>query len=50
LDNIIVKQIPGTPFEQVEQQRQAIRDKYAIMQNEINGAQHPQELKDILGI
>lgn len=50
LDAIIMKQIPGQSFESVEQQRQAIRDKYAVMQTEINAAQAPQELKDILGL
>ncbi len=50
LDAIIMKQIPGQSFESVEQQRQVIRDKYAVMQNEINAAQDPQELKNILGI
>lgn len=50
LDAVIMKQIPGYSFESVEQQRQAIRDKYAAMQNDINAAQDPQELKNILGI
>jgi hypothetical protein len=50
LDAIIMKQIPGQSVDSVEQQRQAIRDKYAVMQTEINAAQDPQELKDILGI
>jgi hypothetical protein len=50
LDAVIMKQIPGHSFESVEQQRQAVRDKYAVMQTEINAAQDPQELKDILGL
>jgi hypothetical protein len=50
LDAIIMKQIPGQSADSVEQQRQAIRDKYAVMQNDINAAQAPQELKNILGI
>ncbi len=50
LDAIIMKQIPGQSFESVEQQRQVIRDKYAVMQNEINSAQTPEEIKKALGI
>lgn len=50
LDAVIMKQLPGHSFDSVEQQRQAIRDKYAVMQNDINAAQDPQELKNILGI
>lgn len=50
LDEIIMKRIPGQSFDSVEQQRQLIRDKYAVMQDAINAAQDPQELKNILGI
>jgi hypothetical protein len=50
LDKVIMKQIPGTDVGAVESQRQAIRDKYAAMQIEIDAAQDPQELKNILGV
>lgn len=50
LDAVIVKQLPGVPFEDVEAQRQLIRDKYATMQNEIDAAQTPEDLKTILGV
>ena len=32
LDAVIAKQIPGTDVQQVEAERQTIRDKYAAMQ------------------
>ena len=38
LDELIAKQIPGTPTEQVEVARQAIRDKYAVVQTQIDAA------------
>ena len=47
-DNIIMKQIPGNSFQEAEAARQAIRDKYAVMQTQIDVAQTPEELKDIL--
>ena len=33
-----------------EAARQAIREKYAIMQNEIDAAQSPEEIKAALGV
>lgn len=33
-----------------EAARQAIRDKYAVIQNEIDAAQSPEEIKAALGI
>ena len=33
-----------------EAARQAIRDKYAVIQNEIDAAQTPEEIKSALGI
>lgn len=48
-DDAIAKQIPGQS-EGAEAQRQLIRDKYAVMQNEIDAAQNPEELKTILGV
>lgn len=44
-DDIIAKQIPGTDFTVAEAARQAIRDKYAEMQNAINAATTPEEIK-----
>jgi hypothetical protein len=36
LDNLIMKQIPGTDVQAVEAERQQIRDKYTIMQTAID--------------
>lgn len=49
-DNVIAKQIPGTAFQEAEAARQAIRDKYAQMQTQLDVAQSPEELKSILNI
>jgi hypothetical protein len=38
LDEIIAKQIPGSAVEEVEAKRQAIRDKYSLIQDEIESA------------
>lgn len=48
LDEVIMKQIPGTDVQQVEQQRQLIRDKYAAIQTEIDDAADVDTLKSIL--
>lgn len=45
LDNIIAKQIPGTTAQEAEAQRQAIREKYAVMQTEIDAAVTVEEIK-----
>lgn len=45
LDAVIMKQIPGTDIQAVEAQRQAIRDKYAQLQMQINSAETIDELK-----
>ena len=50
LDEIIMKQIPGTDFGQVEAQRQAVRDKYATMQTQIDAAKSADAIKAALGI
>ena len=50
LDAQIVKQIPGTDTQAIEAQRQAVRDKYAAIQNQIDAAATPQEIKTALGI
>jgi hypothetical protein len=48
LDNIIAKQIPGNNAQQTETARQAIRDKYAAMQDAMDAATTVQELKVLL--
>lgn len=48
LDNIIMKQIPGTDIVAVEAQRQEIRDKYAQIQINIDTATDPEQLKNII--
>lgn len=50
LDEIIAKQIPGKDAAAAEAERQAIRDKYATIQADIDAAATPDELKDTLGI
>lgn len=48
LDAIIGAQIPGNDFVAVEAQRQAIRDKYENLQNQIDEAQTVEEVKALL--
>lgn len=50
LDEKIAKQLPGVDVAAVEADRQAIRDKYAAIQSNIDAATTPQEIKDALGI
>lgn len=47
-DDIIAKQIPGADAQAAEAARQAIRDKYAVVQTEIDSAASVQQLKAIL--
>lgn len=47
-DEVIMKQIPGNDYQQAEAARQAIREKYAVMQEQMNAAQTPEELKALL--
>lgn len=44
-DAVIMKQIPGNNAAEAEAARQAIRDKYAAMQVEIDAASTPEEIK-----
>ena len=44
-DAVIMKQIPGNDAVAAEAARQAIRDKYALMQTEIDTAQTAEEIK-----
>lgn len=48
-DEAIAKQIPGAA-DGAEAQRQAIREKYAAIQVEIDAAATPDEIKVALGI
>lgn len=47
-DEVIMKQIPGNDYTQAEAARQAIRDKYAALQAQMDAAQTPEELKTLL--
>lgn len=49
LDDKIAKQIPGASVQEVEAQRQLIRDKYHVMQEQLNAAASIEELKARLG-
>jgi hypothetical protein len=48
LDEIIMKQIPGNDHAQAEAARQAIREKYATMQTQMDAAQTVDELKNLM--
>ena len=48
-DEAIAKQIPGAA-DGAEAQRQAIREKYAAIQTQIDAATTPDEIKVALGI
>lgn len=50
LDNLITKQIPGKDFTVVEQERQKIRDKYAVIQEKIDAAKTIKQIKTILNL
>lgn len=50
LDKAIALQIPGNDVVQLEAERQAIRDKYAAIQDQLDAATTPEELKSILNI
>ena len=49
-DEVIMKQIPGVDAQAAEAARQAIREKYAAMQADIDAATTPDEIKQALGI
>lgn len=49
-DEVIMKQIPGNDMAVAEAARQAIRDKYTVIQNNIDSASTPDEIKTALGI
>lgn len=48
LDEVIMKQIPGTDIQAVEAERQLIRDKYAEIQINIDSAQDSDELLTVI--
>jgi len=47
-DAIIMKQIPGADSSAAEAARQAIRDKYAVLQAHMDAAQTPEQLKALM--
>lgn len=47
-DEVIMKQIPGNSFSEAEAERQKIRDKYSVMQQQMNNAKTVDELKQLL--
>jgi hypothetical protein len=47
-DDVIAKQIPGADAAEAEAKRQEIRDKYALIQDVIEGASTPDEIKTAL--
>jgi hypothetical protein len=47
-DEVIMKQIPGADSVAAEEARQAIREKYALIQDVIDGAITPEEIKTAL--
>ena len=49
LDDVIAKQIPGVDAVKAEASRQVIRDKYSDIQDAIDAAETPNEIKDALG-
>lgn len=49
-DEVIMKQIPGADATAAEEARQAIREKYALIQDVIEGASTPDEIKTALEV
>jgi len=49
-DEVIMKQIPGADADAAEAARAAIRTKYEAMQDGIDAATSPDEIKAALGI
>jgi hypothetical protein len=48
LDQVIMKQIPGTDVQAVEAERQTIRDRYAAIQTQIDAANSVDTLTTIV--
>lgn len=49
-DEVIAKQIPGADATVAEEARQQLRDKYALIQDVIEGASTPDEIKAALEV
>jgi len=49
-DEVIMKQIPGIDAVAAEADRAAIRAKYSAMQDQIEAADTPDEIKTALGV
>jgi len=49
-DEVIMKQIPGPDKQAAESARQVIRDKYVVIQDQIDNASHPDQIKAALGL
>jgi len=49
-DDVIAKRIPGADATAAEEARQQIRDKYALIQDVIEGASTPDEIKTALEV
>jgi hypothetical protein len=47
-DEVIAKRIPGVAAEEAEAARQAIREKYAVIQADIEAAQTTEDIKAAL--
>jgi hypothetical protein len=47
-DEVIMKQIPGVDAVEAEAKRQEIRDKYSEVQDAIDAAESPEEIKAAL--
>lgn len=47
-DEVIMKQIPGKDAQAAEAARQAIREKYAVLQKKMDAAKTVEELKSLL--
>ena len=50
LDDLIAKKIPGTDAAAIEADRQAVRDKYALLQTQIDAAATADEIKAVLPV
>jgi hypothetical protein len=48
LDQVIMRQIPGTDTQAIEAERQLIRDRYAQIQTQIDSAQTSDQLLTIV--
>lgn len=48
LDEQIALQLPGVDAETIEAERQAIRDRYAVLQTQIEGAEDLTSLRSIV--